>query len=83
MSECNRRSRNECPCPARNGAIPLERVGDELTVEATHSLLSSEMSSELFIMLAREKGSQDGLDHHPLRQRGDTTGRRNESAIAN
>ena len=75
VSECKRRSRNECPCPARNGAIPLALVGDELTVEATHSLLSSEMSTELFIMLAQEKGSQDGLDRHPLRQRGDSTGR--------
>jgi hypothetical protein len=58
VSECKRRSRNECPCPARNGAIPLALVGDELTVEATHSLLSSEMSTELFIMLAQERVSQ-------------------------
>jgi len=58
VSECKRRSRNECPCPACNGAIPLALVGDELTVEATHSLLSSEMSTELFIMLAHERVSQ-------------------------
>src|SRR6266567_1204651 len=59
VNECNRRSRNECPGPARKGATPPFRLtGDELTVEATSFLVSSKMRSELFIMLAREKGSQ-------------------------
>src|SRR2546423_198786 len=26
LSECNRRRRNECPCPARNGATPSNKV---------------------------------------------------------
>src|SRR5215510_12038896 len=36
VSECSRRSRNEWPCPARNGATPvLISTVDELSVQAT------------------------------------------------
>src|SRR3979490_2716210 len=60
LSEWSRRSKNECPWPARNGgtlacALPGP-VG--LAVVATEPLMASEMTSELFIILVREKGSQ-------------------------
>src|SRR6266480_2932584 len=42
VSECKRRSRNECPCMARSGATPLISTGDELTVEATGYYLGRE-----------------------------------------
>src|SRR5713101_2330478 len=59
VSECSRRKTKERPCPARSGATPsLTRTGVVVLADATTFLVSSGMKRELFIMLAREKGSQ-------------------------
>src|SRR5256885_11523989 len=62
VSECNRRRRNECPFPARNGAAPPLTVGISLLGEdATRSLNSSDKMVEPFIILAANEPSQGRL----------------------
>lgn len=59
VSECRRRRKNECPCPARNGATPaLTVVLVELGADPKRSLNSLEKIDEPFIMLAGNEPSQ-------------------------
>src|SRR5438132_7314264 len=61
LSECKRRSKNECPSPGRSGATPrFTSVGVAvLGTDATIFLFSSVMKPEVFIILTQEKRSQE------------------------
>jgi len=63
VSECKRRRKKECPCPARSGATPLLPVGVAvLGADATRSLDSFEKIVEPFIMLGANETSQGRLN---------------------
>src|ERR1700682_5657924 len=63
VSECSRRRKNECPCPARSGATPPLTFGVAvLGADATRSLNAFEEIVEPFIMLGGNGSSQGRLN---------------------